>query len=297
MKTPIYIFLCGIILASTLASVGEEEQSKPSTTITGISTPNPTMPVKILTTTPTPTEPSSKKPELTPAEESARFLLQSKFAPPLSIFESIRLTENVILLLNPSVEKFKGPRKELAMNLINLIIDHVKLTDDRVSSLLYYRWYNLGQHKVSDDDIEEDIYKPQPPIRNVSALSFEATGADVFVHHMKVVDIQNNAIRFNINKWIIDGLPHKEVCYLYFPTTIKSIILDHSTKKKAKAHLKVFAGITDRTEYGKAALYYLTRGRKAVESDSFADAVTELKSARNTLIQFNRQQRFEPTEE
>lgn len=225
------------------------------------------------------------------AEESMQTLLKTRFAPPLSVFETIRLVENVIELLNPSVDVLKSSRREMAQKILTLATDHVKLTDDRVSSLLYYKWYYIGYQRVEGETIEEKTYKPQPPIRNVSAISFEASGGNVQVHFVKVVDINDKVSNFNVNKWIWDGLPHKEICYLYFPTTIKSVIVDYSAKPNTRARLTVFAGVTDRPEHGKAALYYLSRAAKSVEAENFAQAVADLSKSRESLILFNRQLR------
>ena len=230
--------------------------------------------------------------EPNPATEAMQFLLNRKFAPPLSLFESIRLTENVTALIDRSIKKFKEPRREKALHLLTMIQDYVKLVDDRASSLLFYRWYYIERHRVTGDALEEQIFNPRPLIKNVSAISFEANRADVFIHYMKVIDIHNNATNFKINKWIINGLPRKEVCFLYFPTTIKRIILDYSTKPDAKASLSVYAGVTDRPEHGKAALYYLSSAKKEIEADLFGKAKTNLDKAKEYLIKFNRQQRL-----
>jgi len=226
-----------------------------------------------------------------PVSETLQFLLHRKYAPPLSLSDSIRLTENVIALVNPATEKFKGPRKEKAATLLNLISSHVKITDDRLSSLLFYRWYYIGTHRVDTVTIDEDIFLPQPPLRNVSAISFEATGSDVLIHYMKVVDINNHVAEFNLKKWILAGLPRKEVCFLYFPTTIKRIVMDYSTKPDSRARMKLFAGVTDQPEYGKASLYYLSTSRRQVETGDFKGAKENLRKARELLIKFQNRQR------
>ena len=240
--------------------------------------------------------PSGVKSDETPVEsdpglESMQFLLKRNFAPPLSLFESIHLTENIMDLINPSMEKFKGPRKDKALHLMTLITDYVKLTDDRSSSLLFYKWYFIGKNQEMRETMEEVVFKPTPVIRNVSAISFEAEKADVNIHFMKVTDLEGNTTSFKVDKCILNGLPRKEVCFLYFPTTIKQIVVDYSTKSKGKSRLTVYAGVTDRPEYGKAALYYLSRGRKEIENDAFENAKKDLVKAREYLIKFNLNQR------
>jgi len=240
--------------------------------------------------------PSGVKSDETPVEsdpglEFMLLLLKRNYAPPLSLFESIHLTENVMDLINPSIEKFKGPRKEKSLHLMTLITDYVKLTDDRSSSLLFYKWYFIGKNQEMRETMEEVVFKPTPMIRNVSAISFEAEKADVNIHFMKVTDLEGNTTSFKVDKCILNGLPRKEVCFLYFPTTIKQIVVDYSTKSKGKSRLTVYAGVTDRPEYGKAALYYLSRGQKEIHDEEFENAKKDLVKAKDYLIKFNLNQR------
>ncbi len=221
-----------------------------------------------------------------PETETIKFLLERKFPAPLSISEAIRLTRNTVEILQPKTDKFKEPRKEKALYLLVLISDYVKLADDRVSSLPSYRWYYIGRHRVTSESVEEDIFTPLPVLQDVSAISFEATKADVLIHYMKVIDIRDNETNFKINKWIIAGLPRKEVCFLYFPTAIKRIVLDYATRANSWARLKVYVGVTDYPECGKASLYYLSRAKKAIVSDQFPEAVSNLNNALGLLFKF-----------
>jgi hypothetical protein len=226
------------------------------------------------------------------ATEKVQYLINHKYAPPLSIYESIRLIENINELLDTKVKKFEGPRREKATTLIKLVRNHVKLTDDRSSSLLFYRWYYLGRHKVKDETIEEDIFKVEPPVKNVSAISFEAKYADVKIHYMKVIAVDGKETDFKINKWITAGLPRQELCFFYFPTTIKKVILDYSTRPDSRARLRLYAGVTDTPEYCKAALYYLTEAQKDLERSSFTPSIKNLEKARTQLIHFQRQKKL-----
>ncbi len=283
MRFVVIHIILGIVFCGVLSAELEQPQ-----------TPIPT-PLPAILPSPSP----SATPKQTPlpgdardsAEESMQALLKTRFAPPLSIFETIRLVESLIELLNPSVDVLKPSRKEKAQKIMTLVSAQVKLTDERVSSLLYYKWYKIGNQRVEGETIEEKVYNPQPPIRNVSAISFEATGGNVQIHFVKVIDTNGKVSNFNVNKWIFDGLPHKEVCYLYFPANIKSVIVDYSAKTSSRARLTVFAGVTDRPEHGKVALYYLTRVAKSIESDNFAQSEADLVKAREALISFNRQLR------
>jgi hypothetical protein len=236
--------------------------------------------------------PSKSETEPVPADSSIQamqLLLKNKYAPPLSLMESIRLTDHVMEILDPRIDLFKEPRKEKSLQLMNLILDYVKLTDDRASSLLFYRWYYIGRNRVVGDQIQEEIFKPQPILKNVMAISFEADKEDVHIHYMKVIDLEDTTTNFKIDKWILKNVPRKEVCFLYFPTTIKQILLDYSTKSDTWARIRVYAGVTDRPEYGKAALYYLTIAGREIDTGFFDKAKTNLQKAKELLIKFNRQ--------
>ena len=223
------------------------------------------------------------------ANEAIQYYLEKKYTPPLSVHDAIRLTEDISPLIDPSVDSFTAPRKEKAQELLSLVTEYIKLADDRYSSLLFYRWYYVARERVSDKAMEEDVFRPRPVIKNVSALSFEAEGEDVLVHFMKVKDMKGKVTTFKIDKWIIEGLPRKEICYLYFPTTIKEIVMDYSTRPDSRAHLRLYAGVSDRPEHGKASIYYLKQAEKNIEQNNFEKARENLVSARNRLIKFNRQ--------
>lgn len=226
-----------------------------------------------------------KSPSITPEIQQ---ILKQNFAPPLSLAEAIRLTEKARILLLPDTEQLEGPRSTKAQKLISLVKNFVKLADERSSNLLYYKWYYIGRNRVEREEIEEDIYDAKPPIPKSSAISFEATGEDVLIHHMKVIDIQNNEIEFSLNKWILEGLPRKEVCYMYFPVTVKQVVIDYSTRKDSVARLKVYVGVTDNPEYGKASLYYLTRTVELIQKKNLKEAAKDLEKARNQMILFNK---------
>jgi hypothetical protein len=285
----IIIFLIFSLLAIPLISEETSEQKEPAKEAQ-VAQATPVIPPNIGVENVA--DSPKKEEEPSPSEasiQSMQLLLKRKYAPPLSLLESIRLTDNVTEIVDPSFTLFKEPRKEKSLQLMNLIIDHVKLTDDRASSLLFYRWYYIGRNRVVGDHIQEEIFKPQPILKNVTAISFEAEREDVHIHYMKVIDLDDTATNFKIDKWILKNVPRKEVCFLYFPTTIKQILLDYSTRTETWARIRVYAGVTDRPEFGKAALYYLASARKEIEGGSFDKAKTNLLKAKELLIRFNRQ--------
>ena len=293
-KVTLSFFLLFLLLGFTTFALAEENQEeteeKKKHEVADSRSPGA---AKSVQNVKVPDEQKSDQPsEPTAAEQAMKFLLERNYAPPLSLFESIRLTDNVIMLLDNSLDKFKGPRREKALQLLSFIKNYVKLTDDRASSLLFYRWYYIGKHRVEGATIEEETFTPRPLVKNVSAVSFEALNADIFIHYMKVIGVNDHVVDFKINKWIYDGLPRKEVCFLYFPTTVKKIIIDYATKPETKARLKVYVGVTDHPEHGKAALYYLSHARKNVEQDAFDKALEDLQKAKELLIKFQRQQRL-----
>ncbi len=244
-----------------------------------------------------PESPAVPSPTAPPAgfsdsHQMIKVLLEEKFAPPLSLEEAIRIIEMTIALLDPDMEQYQIPRRDKTEVSIKMISDLVQLMDDRNSSLLNYRWYYIGYHRVEDPALEEDHFDVQPPLHNVSGISFEADINNVNLQYMKVIDLHNQITEFRIDKWIIAGLPRKEVCYLYFPSTIREIIIGHSVKPEKRARLRVFLGVTDQPEYAKAAMFYLARARSGILANKFKEARTDLEKARENLILFNRQSRF-----
>lgn len=227
---------------------------------------------------------------LTVSDESPYDItFQFSYRPPLSVSEAINLTYRVRRLLDPEDKKFIEPRREKAIEALGIIIDYIKFIDDRHSSLPYYKWYKIGENEVSLGGIDEDTFKVRPPLKNVSAISFVALYGDVFVHNIRVLDENRSETKFNVNRWIKLNFPRKEVCFLYFPTNVERIIITYSARKEAvlPPKLIIYGGITSLPEYGKAALYYLTRAQQALKNNvPFHQITDDLQKAIHFLIRF-----------
>ncbi len=248
---------------------------------TPTSTPQPTVaPTPQVTPTPQPTSTKER-----PYDVTFRF----DYQPPLSVTDSIRLLYRVRNLLDPDDPDFLEVRREKATEVIDLIIDYVKMTDDRHSLLPFYEWRPIGEKRVSLGGIDEDTYDVSPVHRDISALSFVARRGDVYIHNITVIDEEDKETKFKVERWIRIGVPRKEVCFLYFPTNIDSIVINYSSRKNAREnpHLQVFIGKTNVPEYGKAALYYLSRARRMLAGDrDFEEIIKEIKHAIESLVSF-----------
>jgi cysteinyl-tRNA synthetase len=66
-----------------------------------------------------------------------------------------------------------------------------------------------------------------------------------------------------IDRLIEERYPHEEICYLFFPTTIRSVTLKYQPRSDISRtpRLTVFAGIARQEEYLKQSLWYLRCAR------------------------------------
>lgn len=225
-------------------------------------------------------------------EELSQQVVIFEFHPPLSINEAIKLLYRLIRTLNnPATQEGVLPQEKI-LEVIQVVSDYVKLVDDRNSSLASYRWYEVGEKKIPSP-VADKIYELRlnvfPILRNVSAVSFVVSGGDIFIQALTVIDERNNETKFVVNRWIKDNFPRKEVCFLYFPTSLKQIIISCSVSSASSniPRLKFYGGRTNVPEYGKAALYYLTRAQHSVLDNAESNIIiSDLHNAIDYLIRF-----------
>lgn len=235
-------------------------------------------------------------PPMAPEHEPAYSVIFTfDYQTPLSLYDAIRLTYRVRNMLNPADKQFLPMRREKAIEVLDVIVDYIKQVDDRHSLLPYYRWYTVGEKRVSVGVLDEDNYELDPIHYGVSALSFVALRGDVYVQNISVIDKSNSETRFNVNRWVRVDFPRKEVCYLYFPTDIRKIIIRYTGEQglPEMPKLQVFSGVTNIPEHGKAALYYLSRARQLLASNAeFPETVDALTAAIDVLIKFKNSRRL-----
>jgi hypothetical protein len=244
-------------------------------------------------------QPGDSGSKSTPPEKNAQssydVTFKFDYQAPLSVSDAVRLSYNLIALLNPGDDKFVNTRREKAAEAIQVIIDYIRLVDDRHSSLPYYRWYLIDERRVTPGGIDEDKFKVERILEKASAVSFVAFKGDVFVHNIKVVDNKEKEVNFKINRWVRVGLPRKEVCFLYFPMNISMVVVNYSAEETIEGppDMQVYGGVTTLPEHGKVSLYYLTRARQnLIQNGKFENSIKDLREAITNLIRFKNSRRI-----
>jgi len=144
---------------------------------------------------------------------------------------------------------------------------YLTVLDQRRSNLASYEWHFIDREKVSGPGIDSDAFRAHPVIHNVSAISFAADFGDIYIYSVEVLNAANQTTTFTLNRLVEEGYPHQEVCYLFFPTTIRAVTVKAQERGESKRtpRLAVFAGVARQEEYLKQALWYLRYARRETD--------------------------------
>ena len=185
------------------------------------------------------------------------------YLPPLSLDEACNLIRSCvdILTLNDTPTLVSRCRK--AIEVIDVTSNYLTVLDKRNSHLASYEWHFIDREKVDGPGIDSDVFLAQPVLPNVSAISFAAELGDVYIYSVEVLDAANRVTTFTLDRLIEERYPHEEICYLFFPTTIRSVTLKYQPRSDISRtpRLTVFAGIARQEEYLKQSLWYLRCAR------------------------------------
>ena len=169
--------------------------------------------------------------------------------------------------------------------------------DQRYATLSAYQWHFIDRWKVDGPGIDRDVFRAQPPIAHVSAISFGAEFGDVYIYTAEVLDIAGNATTFTLNRLVEENYPHQDICYLFFSRTIQSVTIKYQARGTSPRtpRLAVFAGVAREEEYLKQAQWYLRAARRELDAavrnpetagPSIAQAAQNFRQAANRVIRF-----------
>jgi len=152
--------------------------------------------------------------------------------------------------------------------IIGVVVSYLTALDQRNLTLDSYTWHFVSREKVSGPGIDSDVFVARPIIPNVSAISFVADLGDVFIHSVFVEDSRGELTTFTLNRRVAEKHPRREICYLFFPKTIRSISMEYRSQGQgaSEPYLAVFAGVARREEYLKQACWYARHADRGIES-------------------------------
>jgi hypothetical protein len=254
-----------------------------------------TAPLNVKDPLPAPTPSSTPKPTPKPPLPARTFVFS--YAPPLSVEEAgslIRAAVDILMINDPAT---LAARCQKVAEIIDVTSNYLTLLDQRSSRLSSYDWHFVDREKVDGPGIDRDVYRAQPPIAKVSAISFAADFGDVYIYSVEVLNAAGATTTFTLNRLIEENMPHQEICWLFFPKTIQSVTLRYEARGNGKRtpRLAVFAGVAREDEYLKQALWYLRYSHREVETALQApataaphvgEAAQNLRWAATRLIRF-----------
>lgn len=209
------------------------------------------------------------------------------FYEPLSIDDVIILARRADVLLARAPDQYTDLRRKAARRMIDSSISYSKFLDDRHSHLGSYRWFRVAEQMAPASGIDADRVALPAPVERVSAISFSADNADIFIWHIRVVNDEGAQTTFQVNKWINEGLPRTYICYLREPTRVVAVETRRQARG-ARGRLTLYAGVTREMEHAKNAIYLMQSALDAVEESRDAEAVKSLREARKSLERFKK---------
>lgn len=224
------------------------------------------------------------------------------YVPPLSPDEALVLIRACIDVLAKSDAPTLAARCQRVGEIIGAVSRYLTVLDQRHSTLASYKWHFIDRESVGSG-IERGVFRAQPVIPNVSAISFAADDGDVRLYSVVVYDAAGHATTFTLNRLVEHNYPHEEICYLFFPTTIQSVVTrcEAQQGRSRAPRLTVFAGVAREQEYLKQALWYLRYARRGIQraagerttpSPHLEAARKNLRLAATRLIRFRMKRRY-----
>ncbi|MCX8037447.1 MAG: hypothetical protein N3D11_10475 [Candidatus Sumerlaeia bacterium] len=257
------------------------------------------LPAPTLSPIPTPAPPPAATPTATPIpQQPFRFV----YTPPLSVEEAAALIRAALDILSMKDPATLIARCQKACEIMDAVSAYLNVLDRRHSSLASYQWHLVDSEKVDGPGVDRDIFLARPVIHNVSAISFAASFGDVLIHSVEVQDASGQTTTFTLKRLVEEKYPHEQICYLFFPTAVRSVAIQYEAKTQTTRtpRLAVFAGIALEEEYLKQALWYLRYARREASqaarltpnTDAHLQAACQnLRLAAQRLIRFRIQSR------
>ena len=219
------------------------------------------------------------------------------FLAPLSLRKSLELLERVESLLPTGDAAARGlPPDAPVYSLQRMILsvyNYMEFRDDLHTSLADYQWVLLGRGEVNNSagETASAIYRFNPPVEYISALSFEVGDADAFLHRVVVYDEAGQVRETFVRKPAIllqHSLPRREVFHIWRRTTISRVEMEFSRANVGgKAPVVVMrGGITQKPEYIKTAMYWLRIARTSLDENNVPAARQALTESRRNIERY-----------
>lgn len=208
--------------------------------------------------------------------------------PPLSLDEALSQLRQAQLLLASA----GSAAPDDVPQTIGSVINYLSFRDDLHTSLANYTWQALGNAKVENSTRDRDELSFEPPVKRVSALTFEAVGGDLMVQRLRVYD-EFDRLRDEFDyeaepRVVRSDLPRRQVFHLWRRTTIKRVEweasrLSTNEQSGLSPRLILLGGTTDRPEHVKTAIFQLTLAQTALQEKNKKAAAEGLARAAQAL--------------
>lgn len=221
------------------------------------------------------------------------------YSHPFSLRDSQQLIDRLITALPESDDQPERYSRRSLRRIIVVVNSYLKVRDQRANSLADYRWEPIDRNKVDGRliDNEETEWEEGEGPADVSALSFEIDRADAFLHYLAAYGEDGELVTEYVSlrrqpALLRHSIPRREVFHLWRPTTLSRIEYAYS-KADPEADespvVTIYAGRTPRPQYGKSAIFFLTRAEQRIEAGHIAAAREDLVKAREDIARFSRQ--------
>lgn len=226
------------------------------------------------------------------------------FIPPLSVEDCSELLKRALQLLP---EKDRAPLEPgiaaSVRSMAETTANYLSFRDDLHTSLVHYNWSELGKGWVQNDPgrADSDMFKFDPPIRSISALSLDTMGGDVWLHRLEIWDEKDSKRQeFDYReapKLLRADLPRRDVFHLWRRTTISRVRVEYSRANPPEGGIRagvvLYGGATrtNRPEHVKTAIWFLHEAVASIDTKDWAAARYKIAEATENIEDYLRRNR------
>lgn len=226
------------------------------------------------------------------------------YVSPFSTSDCLTILEEVLAALPQNESEAQKYSTRSLLKGVETTNNYLKQRDELHSTLVGYRWQEVGSMVVNKATYElrraewDALTQPQA----ITALSFEARDGDVMITSLSVFNDANERVaNFNFSETspviLRHSLPRREVFHLWRKTRLARVEITAALAPgragvdQGIGRVVIHGGSTNRPEYAKSAIYFLTLTEEDLRSSDPHSGRKDLARAIDELREYKRESR------
>ena len=167
-----------------------------------------------------------------------------------------------------------------AARAVEAVSSRLKQIDFQLKSAeSHWTWLAVTEAQLEESSGRREKFIVDPPVDNASAVAFSCKGKSVRVESVKVIDSAGGSTVFPLGREFSSRQKAHEACYLYYPSSVSTIIVEYGNPGGVNTRLNVWTGVTDLPEYAKEAIYWLRLALQELQQANLEKASDRIKQA------------------